>query len=157
MTQNNDKELQFVIEHYKEDAMDMHTAWKRLKETKTKTITKTKTKGGFARYAVAASAVLVTGMAVACGVWMMGNAGWSWRHDAQQNADAASGKVDTAKVFHYDKTPINSVLGDMASCYKVALTASDTTKCVSGEIEASNLQDVIDILETSLNIEICRK
>ncbi|MBQ0047091.1 MAG: hypothetical protein KBT33_06210 [Prevotellaceae bacterium] len=149
---NYDKELQFVVEHYKDGAMNENAAWEQLKSRRVKSRS-----NNFRKYAVAASAVLVCGMAVACSVWMMEFAGWNKKSDVQQDSAVVSEMVDGTKVFHYDKTPINIVLDDMALYYGVTLIASDTTKCVSGEIEASEVEEVIDVLETSLSIEICQK
>lgn len=160
MTQINEKELQFVVTHYKEGIMDEDAAWQRLKKRTGKS-----SSTPLRKYAVAASVVLAVGMALACGVWMSGNMPWISNKGTQQSASVSSQNADsahtenqgTAKVFYYDKTPINSVLADLASYYSVAFTASDTTKCVSGEIEASELADVIDLLETSLKIKIDKK
>lgn len=159
MTQINEKELQFVVTHYKEGIMDEDAAWERLKSRTGKS-----SGTSLRKYAVAASVVLAVGVALACGVWKSGNIKWVSERSTQetttgtsQNADSAnteSKNTAKAKVFYYDKTPINCVLADLASYYSVALTASDTTKCVSGEIEASELDDVVDLLETSLKIKI---
>ena len=57
-------------------------------------------------------------------------------------------------VFHFDDTPINEVLGKLSRYYDVQLSASDTTKRVSGEIEAASADDAIEVLETTLDIKI---
>lgn len=57
-------------------------------------------------------------------------------------------------VFKFSNTPINEALGDISEYYHVNIIASDTTKCLSGEFEATNITDVVDLLESTLNIKI---
>lgn len=57
-------------------------------------------------------------------------------------------------VFKFNNTPINEALGDISEYYHVNIIASDTTKCISGEFEATNMNDVVDLLESTLGIKI---
>ena len=63
-------------------------------------------------------------------------------------------KSDTTDVFRFDHTPINQVLDDLSRHYNRQLTASDTTKSVSGEIEAASVEDAVNVLETALGVKI---
>ena len=63
-------------------------------------------------------------------------------------------EVLAVAVFHFHGTPINEVLGKLSRHYSVQLSASDTTKRVSGEIEAASADDAIEVLETTLDIKI---
>ena len=64
---------------------------------------------------------------------------------------------DTTDVFSFNHTPINEVLGELSRHYHTQLSASDTTKSVTGEIEASSVEDAIEVLQTTLGIKIERK
>ena len=77
--------------------------------------------------------------------------------------DRSKAKTDTVKtkkgpvVFYFDHTPVNAAIRKVSDYYGVSLTASDTTKMVTGEIEAHNINEAIDMLETTLGIEITKR
>ena len=66
-------------------------------------------------------------------------------------------ECDTTDVFRFDHTPINEVLNELSRHYNTKLTTNDTTKSVSGEIEAAKVEDAIEVLETTLGVKIERK
>ena len=72
-------------------------------------------------------------------------------------------KTDTVKtkkgpvVFYFDHTPVNAAIRKVSDYYGVGLTASDTTKMVTGEIEAHDVNEAIDMLEATLGIEITKR
>lgn len=144
----HEDELQFVAKHYKEGRLNKEAAWEKLQQRVGK-----RRHTEWRRYAVAASVVLVAGMAIS---------GVAWVYNQGNSVSAIEEPVlksqsDSTKVFYYDKMPVNNVLKDLSSYYGVTLVASDTTKCVSGELEASGLDEMIDILEKTIDIEIEKK
>ena len=60
-------------------------------------------------------------------------------------------------IFKFNNTPILQALQTVSKCYQVDLSASDTTRSISGTFKADNIDEVIDILETTLNITIYRR
>lgn len=60
-------------------------------------------------------------------------------------------------IFEFNNTPISQVIQTVSECYQVNLSANDTTKSISGTFKADNLDEVIDILETTLDITIYRR
>lgn len=60
------------------------------------------------------------------------------------------------KSFHFDNTPINQVLAELDAYYGLQLSASDTTKHLSGDFEAELPEMLIDMIEQTLGIEIKR-
>lgn len=59
-------------------------------------------------------------------------------------------------VFHFANTPLSQVLYDLGDYYKVKLTANDMDKRLTGDIRAASLDDVIDLIEQTLDVEISR-
>lgn len=154
----NDDELRFVLSHYRRGRLDTRRAWRRFQEARGM-----RPASRLRRIAMAASVAVAVGIAVAAG--MIG-----YRHyflpqkakPAVVPADSAvtvyeRNEADTTCVFRYDNTPINSVLGELSRHYRVSLAASDTTKSVSGEIEAASVDDAIGILEATMDIRITKK
>ena len=154
MKRINDDELDFVVRHYKQGCLNTDRAWQRLQ-----TMRHIRSGGNMRRIAAAAAIAVAVGMAVAAGIAgyrsLMGTG-----HDAPSAAptDSAAASprhsADSVAVFHFDDTPINEVLGKLSRHYSVQLSASDTTKRVSGEIEAASADDAIEVLETTLDIKI---
>lgn len=56
--------------------------------------------------------------------------------------------------FRYENAPVSEVLKDLAHCYNVKLSASDTSAVLTGTFEASGLEEVVRIIGTALDIEI---
>lgn len=160
MNNKNNEELQFVAKHYKPNCLNTNQAWQRFKERRG-----IKGWGGKRKIAVAASITLAIGFAVAAGI--IGYHNYMLPQKPIQNkilADSAIAitsyeheECDTTEVFRFDNTPINQVLNELSRHYNTKLTTNDTTKSVSGEIEAANVEDAIEVLETTLGVRIERK
>lgn len=56
--------------------------------------------------------------------------------------------------FHFENTPINEALREIGRRYGVELTASDTTRCITGDFETDDLPTLIDMIEQTLDINI---
>lgn len=144
----NEDELQFVAKHYKEGRLNKEAAWEKIQQRISK-----RRHFEWRRYAVAASVMLVAGMAI-------GGVAWMYKHGMSVSGIeelVQKSQADSTKVFYYDKMPVNNVLKDLSSYYGVTLVTSDTTKCVSGELEASGIDEMIDILEKTIDIEIKKR
>ena len=157
MKKNKEDELQFVVDHYKTGHKNVDNAWKEFKGMSG--ITQS---GSRKRLLVAASIAFAAVMAVAATMFVV-------RSKSSPNIERAlpdtvsKAKTDTVKtkkgpvVFYFDHTPVNAAIRKVSDYYGVSLTASDTTKMVTGEIEAHNINEAIDMLETTLGIEITKR
>lgn len=124
--------------------------------------------GSRMRPLAAASIALAAVMAVAATVFVVSNIGngssQTSPHPERVIPDTVSkAKTDSVKptkrtvVFHFDHTPVNVAIRKVSEYYGVRLAASDTTKMVTGEIEAHNINEAIDMLEATLGIEISKR
>ncbi len=153
MNNINDEELQFVVKHYKPNCLDTNRAWQRLK-----TMRGMNGQSNRRKIAVAASITLVVGIAVAAGI--IGYHNYMLPRKPMPKAVQADSTIyeyeecDTTDVFHFDHTPINQVLDCLSRHYHTQLSTNDTTKSVSGEIEATRVEDAIEVLETTLGVKI---
>lgn len=68
-----------------------------------------------------------------------------------------SNDILSQKVFHFNNTPIREVLRQLSAYYHVTLYASDDKKSVSGEFEAGDINQLISMLESMLDITITIK
>jgi transmembrane sensor len=59
--------------------------------------------------------------------------------------------------FHFDNTPINDVMQQLSAYYGVSLSASENGKRLSGDFDASDINDITSIIEETLNIKISKK
>lgn len=159
MNEMNEKDLQFVVEHYIEGRCDAEKAWKVFKH-----------KSGMMRtrrirhMLVAASVSFAAILAVAATIVSQVNGTADGGNapavvsDTLKNADRAdSVRKDSVVVFHFDNTPISRSLEEVSDCYGVKLTASDTTKRVSGEFESHSLEEAVRMLEATLDVVISKE
>lgn len=164
MKEINDDELQFVARHYKEDALNADRALRTLRQRvlpssrANQTIRRLST--ATRRIAASVSIALIVGASVACGVW----------YARQQAASAPQSPAsalttpyrylqvkDESIVLKYDNAPISDVLSELSTHYGRTLvlqSASASDRSISGEIEATSLEEVVEILEATLEIEI---
>ena len=163
MKKNKEDELQFVVDHYKTGHKNVDNAWKEFKGMSG--ITQPCSRK---RLLVAASIAFAVVMAVAATMFVVRNFG-NGSPKSSPNTERAlpdtvsKATTDTVKtktgpvVFHFDHTPVNAAIRKVSDYYGVGLTASDTTKMVTGEIEAHNINETIDMLEATLGIEITKR
>ena len=59
-------------------------------------------------------------------------------------------------LFHFDNTSLADVLRDLSAYYGVQLSCTDNGKNLSGDFDADNLDEVIAIIEQTLNVRIIR-
>lgn len=142
MNEIREKELEFVSRHYKKGRLNTNKAWRSFMARSGRTSIFT-----FHSKSIAASVALFLGLSVALA--------FSWntifpKEPATPLIEAKSGVV----ILKYDNEPIGNVLKELSTHYGKTITTEDPTHRISGEIEASSLDEIVDILEATLNINI---
>lgn len=155
MKEKGNQSFRFVMKHYEDGKMNSQEAYhKVMRRTK-------HTTGGSAHKfwkvqwrrhwaGVAASFVMLAVFATTV-VWTSQTSKEEAVVESRKIAPRQAGEIRT---FHYDATPINTVLNDLSAYYGVALEASDTTKCLSGDLMAGDLDETILVISETLDIEI---
>ncbi len=158
-TDDNQKQLEdFVLSHYQHGKLDAQQALQNVKERLQQEEhhqQKARTAPLWQRLRhVAAAVVLVLVMVSAYAIY---------RSSANHQSSTPSTPQPTAitqsaqpKSFHFDDTPINQVLAELDAYYDLQLSASDTTKHLSGDFEAESPEMLIDMIEQTLGIEVKR-
>lgn len=167
MKEINEDELQFVARHYEEKALDTDRAWKRFRmltgqNTHRINASTRRISASTRRIAASVSIALIVGASLACGVWYA-------RH---WNVSPTTPEVQTTTanmpfrylqpagdsiILKYDNAPIEDVLSELSAYYGrevVLQDASEKGRRIAGEIEATSLEEVVEILEATLDIEI---
>lgn len=157
MKENRNDELQFVVDHYKVGHRDSDTAWKeflRLSGLSRRTSNK--------RWLAVACIAFAAIMAVAATVFIVHRGTVRPTSPSVNTENVVTDSLkedsvqvkDSVKVFRFDNTPVNSALKEISDYYGVQLEASDTTKNISGEFEAKDINEAISLLEATLSIKI---
>lgn len=146
----NEEELQFVAKHYKQNSLDANSAWKRfVKRTGYKSTDK------YRRIAVAASVSVVFGFAIAGGIWYANTIETTPAVTVPASPEYRFiKKHGKTVILKYDNEPIGNVLKELSAYYGKQISTSDSTRRISGEIEASSMEEIVEILEVTLNISI---
>lgn len=146
----NEEELQFVAKHYKQNSLDADSAWKRfVKRTGYKSTDK------YRRIAVAASVCVVFGIAIAGGIWYANTIETTPPVTVPASPEYRFiKKHGKTVILKYDNEPIGNVLKELSAYYGKQISTSDSTRCISGEIEAASMEEIVEILEVTLNISI---
>lgn len=146
----NEEELQFVAKHYKQNSLDADSAWKRfVKRTGYKSTDK------YRRIAVAASVCVVFGIAIAGGIWYANTIETTPSVTVPVSPEYRFiKKHGKTVILKYDNEPIGNVLKELSAYYGKQISTSDSTRRISGEIEASSMEEIVEILEVTLNISI---
>lgn len=158
MKKINDDELHFVVKHYKENRLNADAAWIKLKLKTGNKQTRTLWKS----VSVAASVLLIASIAIACIV-----IGYNHYKSVPQQpnnqiipvADTLyiNENTDSIKVFKFNGESIGKVLKELSTYYGKNLSTADSTKVLSGEIEATSCEDAVSIIEGTLDIKIVVK
>ena len=56
--------------------------------------------------------------------------------------------------FHFDNTPLTYVLEDLSTYYQVELSCHNKSKSLSGDFQTDSLDNIIKIIEETLNVNI---
>lgn len=144
--------LDFIIQNYDEGGLDTERALRQFEQ-----------RAGIAprrsrrHIAAVAALVMVVGGALACGLW------YGLQEQAEEQAENVVANTDYrilkqkdehTILLRYDNEPIGNVLHELSTYYKKELSTKENQRRISGEIEASSLEEIIVILETTLNIKI---
>lgn len=158
MNEMREEELRFVAKHYREDRLDTRKAWRRL------LMSQGRQPGNRRKWvAVAASIALAIGIAVACVLVNtprpMLPPAVSPKDSVKVGPDSVATKpsADSIRVFHFQDEPVMQALEEVGQYYGKVLSASDTAKHVSGDIQAGTLEETVDILEQTLGVNITVK
>ena len=133
----HDRELRFVLRHYQKHKFDTRRALREIRPRPLRRV----------------AAVVV--MAVA-----FGGAYALYHHIATitppstPTTQQPSPNTRQPPAFHFENTPINEALREIGRQYGVQLTASDTTRCITGDFETDDLPTLIDMIEQTLDIDI---
>ena len=76
------------------------------------------------------------------------------RHPQIIPSGSANQTTWATRIFVFDNTPVNEALGDLSAFYKVNLTASDSTRRITGTFEADDLNTIISVIDKTLGIKI---
>lgn len=163
MKEINEDELGFVARHYVDDALNTDRAWQRFRQLTAADTTPSRRRlsPAMRRIAASVSIALIVGASVACGVWYA--SGWN-AAEAPTEGAAANAPLpyryvqpkDEGVVLKYDNAPIDDVLSELEAHYgrRLTLQTAAEDRYISGEIEASTLEEIIEILEETLDIKI---
>lgn len=144
--------LDFVVRHYTERELDRERALRQFQQRAGITPNRS-----WRHTAAIAALVMVVGGALACGLW------YSRQDQAESQVESIvpdtsyrilKQKDDSSILLQYDNEPIGNVLRELSTYYKKELYTKENRQRISGEIEASSLEEIIVILETTLNIKI---
>lgn len=160
---NHKDELQFVVDRYREGHKNAHEAWRAFERLSGKDRANT-----MKRRLVAASIAFAAIIAAAATVYVIktkfGGEEKSMptteqiRHqDNAANATDSVVKKQPTTVFLFNQTPINEALNKISTHYGVRLVTNDSTKKVTGEFEAHNVDEAKAMLEAALGIEITKQ
>lgn len=150
MKEINEDELRFVARHYRNGRLDTDKAWKQFQSLRGG-----EKLSGRRLWAVAASIALAVGIALACVV--IGNnyhKGQSQPSETTVGTDVRPQLTDSLKVFRFHNEPIGVVLRELSAYYGRTFVTEDTTRRVTGEIQADSPETAVDILEQILGIKI---
>lgn len=59
-------------------------------------------------------------------------------------------------MFHYEDAPLGDVLRDLSAYYGVRLTCDDAQRRLTGDFAAESLDDIIDMIQHTLNVRISK-
>lgn len=144
--------LDFIIQHYDEGGLDTERALRQFEQRAGIT-----PRRSWRHIAAVAALVMVVGGALACGLW------YGLQEQAEEQAENVVANTDYrilkqkdehTILLRYDNEPIGNVLHELSTYYKKELSTKENKRRISGEIEASSLEEIIVILETTLNIKI---
>lgn len=142
--QKTDSELRFVLRHYQKHKFDTRRAIRRMS-------TRSSSNLRYLRRIAAAVAMVVVFVGAYALYHHLTTISPQPSTVTQQPTPDAQ-KPSTA--FHFENTPINEALREIGRRYGVELTASDTTRCITGDFETDDLPTLIDMIEQTLDIDI---
>ena len=149
MTEFNDKDLEYVARRYRSDKYDTRRAIRRFHA---QTDTAVHRRWWVTAAAAAASIALVfaAGYGIRTGVR-------SAQEPAQVEQPALNPNVSQTHVFVYDNAPLDQVLAELSAYYHCTLKATATDKRLTATFPDDDLELIISLIESALNIQITVK
>lgn len=145
MQSNQDKRIDFVVKHYKEDAFDAGKAIRRFHHGQQHVTAR--------RWWAAAAAVFAA--------FVLFAGGYTVYNITQQESSATDHPVEQIEAstaaghtFVFDNTPLNEVLKQMSDYYGCTLTTSDPDKRLSASFPDDDLEVIVAAIEEALGVEI---
>ena len=156
-TEKNDDELGFVLSHYQEHRFSAEEALKRMEQQRTG---QTPRRPALRRWVAAAASVLCLTVLAGVLTWQRVAPAPQPESPAQPAATtaapqppAAAQQAQTAS-FHFDDTPLPQVLAVLGQHYGAHLTASDTTRHLTGDFSGESLPEILGMIEEVLDVNI---
>lgn len=161
MKEINEDELKFVAHHYEEDALDADRAWRRFQQRAGIPLTRRTT---FRRIAASVGILFIVSASIACGFWYARRQAVLLDTPEQMPTATATTPyrylqpTDESLVLKYDNAPIGDVLSELTAYYgRELVLKGEADRRISGEIEATSLEEVVEILNATLDVEIVIK
>ncbi|MBQ9357846.1 MAG: DUF4974 domain-containing protein [Prevotella sp.] len=147
---DSDRELDFVLSHYRANAFNPDEALRKMSPPARRMPL---------RRLVGVAASLLCIVAIAGVVtWKLASAPQSPEAErpAVNNASAIlpSHNENKPSGFHFNDTPLPQVLEELGQYYNVHLEASDTSRHLTGDFAAGNLNETLLMIEEVLDVKI---
>ena len=150
MKESFEKKLDFVVRHYKEGLFDTRKAIERLH-------------GSFADsrpvrkwWSVLAAAAASVAVAFAAGYGIYSSVSDSSAPEQKPAATPAQTppEAPAAHVFIFNDTPVAEVLKELGDYYGCTLSASPTSKHLTATFPEDDLDTILSVIESALDIDI---
>ncbi len=151
MKEISDKKLDFVVKHYEEGMFDTEKVIKHLHASE---------------HSTPRFRWLTTAAAVAASVVIVFAAGYgitsAVRHSTEKSVPDAvhtilNPEVASTHVFVYDNAPLGDVLAELSDYFGCTLEAEPTRKCLTATFPDDDLDLILSIIESVLNVDITVK
>jgi ferric-dicitrate binding protein FerR (iron transport regulator) len=143
----NNSELQFVLHHYQENTFDPEVVLSNLIHGKHVEPLPTSQRW----LAVAASLLCLVALAMLVQWQFSGTPSTVVTPDVQTGLSTPAAPPPS---LHFDNTPLPQVLSQLGQHYGVVLSASDSSKCLTGDFTADSLHLTISMIEEVLGVRI---
>ena len=142
-----DEELDFVLRHYEQERFDPEKAMKRLERPARRKPLR--------RWVAVAASLLCLTVLAAVFVWRSVQPSATSAMDVPSATSApTTAAVQASASFHFDATPLPEVLEALGQHYGVQLTATDTTRCLTGDFIGESLDEILSMIEDVLGVNI---
>jgi ferric-dicitrate binding protein FerR (iron transport regulator) len=153
----NDKELRFVLQHYKKGLFNPSEAMKKMNRPARQI--------PLHRWVAVAASLLCLVALAAVVTWQVVKPDTSAKHDTPTVVNKPEVVSQPTAHFHFDDTPLPEVLRQLEEWYDVELTAENASpalkheedvneKHLTGDFSGDSLDAVIEMIEEVLDVEI---
>ena len=142
-----DKKLNFVVRHYEKGLFDTQKAIERLHERFAIRPTRK-------WWSVVAAAAASAAVAFAAGYGIVSIVKDAPEREVRQEAPAQIPETSAAHVFVFEDAPIADVLNELGEYYGCTLTTSPTRKHLTATFPDDNIETIVSVIESSLEIDI---